>query len=130
MPFQFRAFDSLAIYHAALVLWIYGLLQYGEKEPRVQSSITDIELPPPVSLDGPEDQKSKAFLSRGTGCPGVTYLHTQDSKTFCELKRPRSVMAVAKQIFEGNYPAPLRGDILPPMVQSLCSLIEELGNLP
>lgn len=128
LPFQFRGFDSLAIYHASLVLWVYGVLMCGEKENK-GAVFPANESMPPIPLDGPEDQKVKAFVARGTGCPGVTY-HPRGSEAFCELQKPRLVMNVAKDIFEGNCPVPLRGEIMPPMIQNLCSLIEDLGNLP
>jgi hypothetical protein len=126
--YQFRGFDSLSIYHASLVLWVYGLLQCGEKILEVQTTMSDADTPN-VSLDGPEDQFTRAFLTRGMGRPGLTMNHW-DSRSFCELTKPRSVMVVARQVFEGNCPLPLPSDIRPPMIQNLCSLIEELGNLP
>lgn len=132
-PYQFRGFDSLAIYHAALVLWVYGLLQCGEtRKLEVTTPMSDTDAPPPVCLDGPEDHSIKAFLGHGVGRPGLTMYTSPgaDAKTFCELSKPRLVMAVAQQVFEGNCPRPLPEDILPPMIQNLCSLIEELGNLP
>jgi hypothetical protein len=52
-----------------------------------------------------------------------------DVKVFCELSKPRAVMAVARQVFEGNCPLPLPEDIPPPMIQNLCALIDDLGNL-
>ncbi|KAJ5778761.1 hypothetical protein N7520_002007 [Penicillium odoratum] len=125
---QFRGFDSLSIYHASLVLWVYGLLQYGEKKLEVHTPMSEADTPN-VPLDGPEDQFTKAFMSRGIGRPGLT-MHYRDSSSFCELSRPRLVMGVVRKIFDGNCPAPLPGEILPPMIQNLCSLIEDLGNLP
>ncbi|KAJ5632014.1 hypothetical protein N7490_008353 [Penicillium lividum] len=125
---QFRGFDSLSIYHASLVLWVYGLLQCGEKKLEVHTPTSEADMPN-VPLDGPENQLTKAFLSRGIGRPGLT-MHYRDSSSFCELSRPRSVMGVVRKIFDGNCPAPLPGEILPPMTKNLCSLIEDLGNLP
>ncbi|KAJ5300346.1 uncharacterized protein N7443_005348 [Penicillium atrosanguineum] len=133
--YQLRGLDSLAVYHAALVLWVYGLLQCGEtRKLEVGTPMSEGEAVPRIPLDGSEDQLIKAFLARGNGRPGLTMNHHNgngvDPKTFCELSKPRLVMAVARQVFEGNCPRSLPEDILPPMVQNLCSLIEELGNLP
>lgn len=130
IAWQFRGFDSLSIYHASLVLWVYGLLQCGERKMEVHTPMSDTDTTPNVALDGRENQLTKAFLSRGIGRPGLTICQYRDSHAFCELSRPRSVMAVARQVFEGNCPLPLPGDDLPPMIQNLCSLIEDLGNLP
>jgi hypothetical protein len=92
--------------------------------------MSDTDQTPNIHLDGREDHFTKAFLACGIGRPGLTMRQYRDSQAFCELSRPRSVMAVARQVFEGNCPLPLPGDILPPMIQNLCSLIEDLGNLP
>ncbi|KAJ5917213.1 hypothetical protein N7466_010767 [Penicillium verhagenii] len=133
---QLRGFDAMAIYHAALVLWVYGVLQCGEtKRPEVNTPMSEEDLPSLISLDGPEDQKSKAFLAHGLGRPGLTMAqsrsgHDEDFRVFCQLSKPRLVMAVAKQVLEGNCPCPFPEDSLPPMIQNLCELLEDLGNLP
>ncbi|KAJ6104019.1 hypothetical protein N7523_010339 [Penicillium sp. IBT 18751x] len=133
--YQLRGLDSLAVYHAALVLWVYGLLQCGEtRKVEVDTPMSEDDTMPRVALDTSEDQLVKAFLARGNGRPGLTIYHHDgsgaDPETFCELSKPRIVMAVARQVFEGNCPRSLPEDILPPMIQNLCALIEELGNLP
>ncbi|CAI7637538.1 unnamed protein product [Penicillium viridicatum] len=132
--YQLRGFDAMAIYHAALVLWVYGLLQCGElKQLEAKTPMNETDLSPCVSLDGPEDMATKAFLGHGIGRPGLTMTQggpDGDTPIFCELSKPRSVMAVARQVFEGNCPCAFPEDRLPPMLQNLCELIEDLGNLP
>lgn len=133
--FQYRGFEALSIYHAALVLWVYGLLQHaGTKSLEVSTPMSEAEATPQVILDGPEGQMTKSFLGHGVGRPGLMMLQSCGGdeaavKVFCELSKPRTVMAVARQVFEGNCPRPLPDDPLPPMMQNLCSLIEDLGNL-
>lgn len=136
VAYEFRGFESLAIYHATLVLWVYGLLQCGEtKRHEVATPMSEADPTPQVPLDGPEDQMTKAFLGHGVGRPGLMMVQSRGGnegnshKVFCELSKPRAVMAVARQVFEGNCPLPLPDDMLPPMIQNLCSLIEDLGNL-
>ncbi|KAJ5890387.1 uncharacterized protein N7473_006615 [Penicillium subrubescens] len=132
---EFRGFDSLAIYHATLVLWVYGLIQCGEtKRLQVATPMSEADPTPPVLLDGPEDPVTKSFLGHGVGRPGLMMVQSRggnegDVKVFCELSKPRAVMAVARQVFEGNCPLPLPEDIPPPMIQNLCALIDDLGNL-
>lgn len=118
-PYQLRGLDSLAVYHAALVLWVYGLLQCGEiRKLEVGTPMSEDNAVPTVSLDGSEDHLIKAFLACGSGRPGLTMYHHNgngvDPNTFCELSKPRLVMAVARQVLEGNCPRSLPEDILPP----------------
>jgi hypothetical protein len=109
------------------VLWVYGLLQCGEaKRNEMHTSMSERDSIPFISLDGNKDQLVRSFLGHGYGRPGLT----MKSQVFCELSKPRSVMAVARQVFEGNCPCPCPEDSLPPMIQNLCELIGDLGNLP
>ncbi|PYH91316.1 hypothetical protein BO71DRAFT_304736, partial [Aspergillus ellipticus CBS 707.79] len=127
-PYQLRGFDSLSIYHAALVLWVYGLLQCGDQQ-QPYTSTREAGRPPMVTLDGGPEPSIKAFLTRGIGRPGLTICRSPESDLFCELSQPRSVMAATRQVFEGNCPRGLADNNLPPMIQNLCALIEDLGNL-
>lgn len=136
VAYQLRGFDAMAIYHAALVLWVYGLLQCGEtRHHEVHTPMSEKDLAPCILLDGTENQLVRAFLGHGHGRPGLMMIqprgeHSGDLQVFCELSKPRSIMTVARQVFEGNCPCPFPEDSLPPMIQNLCELIEDLGNLP
>ncbi|KOC09725.1 hypothetical protein AFLA70_116g002921 [Aspergillus flavus AF70] len=133
--YQFRGFESLAIYHATLVLWVYGLIQCGEtKRLEVTTPMSEADLTAPVPLDEPENQVTKSFLSHGVGRPGLMMLqprgkNEQDVKVFYELAKPCAVTAVAQQVFEGNCRLPFSDVLLPPIIQNLCALIKDLGNL-
>ncbi|CAG8172161.1 unnamed protein product [Penicillium olsonii] len=133
---QLRGFDAMAIYHAALVLWVFGLLQCGESTRHdAHTPLSEKESPPSIPLDGPHGPLVRAFLAHGHGRPGLTVSQPRsgpsgDSSVFCELNKPRSVMAIARQVLEGNCPRVFPEDTLPPMIQNLCELIEDLGSLP
>ncbi|KAJ5681350.1 uncharacterized protein N7477_001290 [Penicillium maclennaniae] len=95
--YQLRGLDYLAVYHAALVLWVYGLLQCGEtRKVEVDTPMSEGDTVSRVALDSSEDQLVKAFLARGNGRPGLTMYHHDgngvDPKTFCELRIARSIM--------------------------------------
>ncbi|KAL4748571.1 hypothetical protein BDW72DRAFT_205537 [Aspergillus terricola var. indicus] len=130
LPFQLRGFDSLAIYHAILVLWVFGLLWCGEKQRDNNNTSPTIGHPNPVvSLDGLETELIKAFINRSVGQPGLT-LHFAggNSAVFCPLTSPRLVMDVGRQVYEDNCQGAT--DYLPPLVENLRNLIRELGSLP
>ncbi|RDW79107.1 Zn(II)2Cys6 transcription factor domain-containing protein [Aspergillus mulundensis] len=130
LPFHLRGFDSLAIYHAILVLWVFGLLRCGEKQQDKAISLANGNSDALVSLDSSETDSIKPFISRDLGQPGLT-LHSAGSEgtaVFCQLTSPRLVMDVGRQVFESNFPGAL--DNLPPLVQNLRNLIRDLGSLP
>ncbi|KAL4976873.1 hypothetical protein BDW66DRAFT_166179 [Aspergillus desertorum] len=120
LPFQLRGFDNLAIYHATLVLWVFGLLWCGEKK-RDNNNINPTSGHPNllISLDGAE-----------TELPGLTLLSAGagDSAIFCPLTSPRLVMDVGRQVLESNFQGTT--DYLPPLVENLRNLLRELGSLP
>ncbi|KAL4883529.1 hypothetical protein BJY04DRAFT_226549 [Aspergillus karnatakaensis] len=130
-PFQLRGFDSLAIYHAVLVLWVAGLLRCGERQ-------TDIFASSPgyaevlVGLDGAETEATKAFVNRDIGQPALTLQTTspggEQTTILSSLRSPRLVMDAGRQVFDGN----LQGaeDNLPPLIDNLRKLMHDLGNLP
>jgi hypothetical protein len=134
--YQLRGFDSMAIYHAALVLWVFGLIQCGDSaRHKIHPPVGGMESPPCIALDGPDGQSVRAFLGHGHGRPGLTMIQPRsgfsgDSTAFCDLNKPRLVMIVARQVLEGNCPCPFPDDSLPPMIKNLCELIGDLGNLP
>lgn len=133
---QLRGFDAMAIYHAALVLWVFGLIQCGDTGRHdIHTPMSERDLPPCIAVDGPDDKSARAFLGQGHGRPGLTMVQLRsgfsgESEVFCELSKPRLVMVIARQVLEGNCPRPFPDDSLPPMIQNLCELIGDLGNLP
>lgn len=131
LPFQLRGFDTLATYHAILVLWVSGLLHCGEKhrediQPPTGQSVSQ------VRLDGDESDAIKSFVYRNIGQPGLTLHSTgaggRRSVVFCPLTSPRLVMDVGRQVLESNFQGAT--DHLPPLVENLRNLIRELGSLP
>ena len=81
-PFELRGFEILCIYHATLVLWIFGLLQCVGK-PRDALNLPPgssssgggggQQTEPLIALDGLESEFTKAFVDGAVGQPGLTY---------------------------------------------------------
>ncbi|KAL3445031.1 hypothetical protein BJX65DRAFT_165665 [Aspergillus insuetus] len=131
-PFQLRGFDGLAIYHAILVLWVFGLLRCGERQREDLASLPSGHPEMLVTLDGPETELMKSFISRDIGQPGLTFENTtpdgKKESVFCPLHSPRLVMDVGRQVLDSNFPEVT--DNFPPLVDNLRNLIRDLGNLP
>lgn len=137
-PYQLRGFDSIVIYHAALILWVYALLKCGESKHTAQPThgCTDrpIASSSAIYLDQEENSLTRAFLAHGSGRPGVTLPLSEEredgqSFQFCGLNQPRDIMAVALQIYESHTPL-MPGQILPPLISNIRELVRDLGSLP
>lgn len=138
-PFQLRGFDVLSIYHATLVLWIFGLLQCVGKLRDALNLLPGSssgggggqQTEPLIGLDGPENEFTKAFVNGAVGQPGLTYYSADPEgghvSMSIQLCNPHLIMEVARQVLEGNCQG--SGDNLPPLVGNLCNLIRELGDL-
>ncbi|KAL4797787.1 hypothetical protein BDV19DRAFT_37991 [Aspergillus venezuelensis] len=132
LPFQLRGFDNLAIYHAILVLWVFGLLRCGETQHEHVASLSSANPGPYLRLDEAKCQPIKAFINRDIGQPGLT-LHSNGADgerlaTFCPLTSPRLVMEVGRRVLKSNFPGAV--DHLPPLVENLHNLLSDLANLP
>lgn len=122
---QLREFCAIALYQASLTLWAYGLLSKASRTssrliPTGQGSLEDLQ----VLLDGPESSASTAFLTLGRGDPGIS---VGIDKMFCPLVDVESVMRAACDIYRENFG--LETASLPPLLESLISLMTDLGSI-
>lgn len=153
---RLRDFYAVAMYHATLVLWVWGMVTSGTsrqsgmatpigasipQQPSLQNAFATPGLKPQakVVLDGLENKTTKAFIQLGHGTPGlqnVTRLQNEmpdarpssQSEVFCSLFDSRGVMSTAAGVLKNNFPH-TKGS-LPPLVDNLASLLDDLGKLP
>lgn len=125
-PASLRGFDAIAVYFASLTLWVYGLL-YCSHAARVSDGM-DMPAPPKyILLDGEETRDTKAFLQLDKGMPGICF--SGDPHAGVEsLSNPGAVLDIARNVFRDNYP--VRSEPLPPLVESLENLLNDLGTGP
>ena len=132
LPFQLRGFDSLAIYHAMLVMWVFGLLRCGETQHEIVASVSSAPRGPYLKLDEAHCEPIKAFINRDLGQPGLTFHSVgadgENRTTFCQLTSPRLVMEVGRQVLKSNFPG--AADHFPPLVENLHNLLSDLANMP
>ncbi|KAI0021396.1 hypothetical protein F4780DRAFT_770267 [Xylariomycetidae sp. FL0641] len=126
-PASLRGFNAIAVYFAALTLWVYGLHLCSRS---THSSHQDSTLQPPptyVLMDGHEDREMRAFLQLDKGCPGLS--RCGDAMSGVEtLSNPGSVLSISRNLFRDNFP--VRTEPLPPLVESLGILLRDLGSGP
>jgi hypothetical protein len=143
-PTQLRGFFSIAVYHASLTLWVYGLaaraLRYrgvtGSSTPVVRPATRDVvELAHvPVLLDGDETRETRAFLRLGHGDPGLTRPRVDnlldgefERDSFIAVEDSRTLMDIARRILQINYP--IETEALPSLVENIGNLMRDLGDL-
>ncbi|KAK6443024.1 hypothetical protein LTR95_000738 [Oleoguttula sp. CCFEE 5521] len=152
---RLRDFYAVAVHHAALTLWVYGMVtsnasrNSGVHTPvgnrARHSQILPVATPTGFTrqkfcVDGPEDKHSKAFTQLGRGVPGLQsvpsttkdVLPSREASTnvtgdFCALYNTKGVMLIAAAVLRGNFPQSKQG--LPPLVDNLANLMDELGRL-
>ena len=138
---RLRDFYAVAVYQATLTLWVYGMVtsntarKSGDPTPMPGqvSSYTSHDLlgqSNRVYLDDDNDKAAKSFKLIGQGEAG---LRLQDVATwgqttnFCSLHNSKGVMHISGDILKNNFPESRNG--LPPLVENLVSLMNELGKL-
>lgn len=141
-----RGAESLMIHHTVMVIWAYSMLQRdaarraGLATPvnnvtNLQSSFLDaVAVDQIVALDGESNAKTHAFITSGTGRPFLRLDETSwitqsnEKSRMCDLRYPQQVLLAGVRVLESRYPGEAR-DILPPMVKSLCDLMDLLASL-
>lgn len=133
---KLRDFYAVALYHAALTLWVYGMVtSNAARKSSTQTPLLGTPRTPhnshttvPVSLhyailDASDDKVAKAFTLLGQGVPGLQNFQS----VFVPLSDSKGVMVTAEAVLKGNFPQSRNG--LPPLVENLANLISELGKL-
>lgn len=116
-PASLRGFNALTVYFAGLTLWVYGLLDHGDGGGQ-----------PIVFLDGEETADIDTFLQLGQGVPtlGVWPRDGGVMGDDVRLSDAGAILEMARALLKENYP--VRTEPLPPLVESLVTLLAELGS--
>ncbi|TKA43684.1 hypothetical protein B0A54_05467 [Friedmanniomyces endolithicus] len=132
---RLRDFYAVALYHAALTLWVYGMIttsaarKSGRQSPSAMTprlsntSHQSAALPARIPLDTADDRAARSFQLLGQGTPGVYNLQSE----FVPLPSSRGLMNTAASILKANFPQSTNG--LPPLIDNLANLMGEIGKL-
>lgn len=129
-PTTLRDFSAIALYQASLCLWAYGFIT--GTNPNLNSSLTMSMFGQPaagqdfpVVLDGLDTPEKRMFIEYGQGIPCVT-MQDSGSPSLVPLNDGGSIMQLARTALRRSFPA---GCSMPPLVENLSSLMEDLGEL-
>ncbi|KAM0250558.1 hypothetical protein ACHAQJ_008568 [Trichoderma viride] len=123
---QLKDFYAIAVHHAALALWTFGVVARASQQQDMSSQYGY----EPMYIDESSDTTSvQHFLSFGQGRPliqGPTGSSSGTAPGDASIYDPRACMDIAQEILQANFRRPQ--DALPPLVENLCQLIKQLGN--
>jgi hypothetical protein len=139
-PNQLRDFYAVALYHASLAVWVYGMVSLGSSRSRSRkhsnlnhNAVGDNEL---IYLDGEDTPEARRFIAISRGIPVIHELpsvsegrHNEQSNGglgFARLDNPKAVMEVVIGILSRNCTAGNSG--LAPLIENLAQLVRDLGN--
>lgn len=123
---QLKDFYAIAVHHAALALWTYGVVARASQQQDMASQYGY----EPMYLDEGNATSIQHFLSFGQGRPLIQGPALGSSSGAAPgeacVYDPRACMDIAQEILQTNFRRPQ--DALPPLVENLCQLIKQLGN--
>ena len=120
-------FPSIAVYHASLAFWVYGLLT--ENTNQVNGNILDHTRHIPIWLDEVETNDVQRFIQFERGCPGIRGLANPQSGATgtaqgALLNNPSKVMETVLDILRKNF----EGVNTPLLVENLIQLMSGLQS--
>lgn len=125
-------FYAIVIYYASLAFWSYGVISSQAKSdltgmrtsPNVlHEACAEGSAPPTVSLNESETIDVQMFIEFGRGSPA---LKTAEG-TAAFLDDPSATTGFVREVLQSNYQSEKDAG-LPQLVQSLCQLMQDLGN--
>lgn len=122
-PGHLKDFPAVAVQHAALTLWAYGVTTKARRTAPPLPAQFQSE---PVFLDGTETMPIQRFVGFGQGRPSIRGPMVRDQVAEASLEDPHTSMAIAQEILCSNFKED--SESLPPMVDNLVTLIKQLGD--
>ncbi|KAL1957491.1 hypothetical protein VTO42DRAFT_5954 [Malbranchea cinnamomea] len=131
-PRLLRDFVAIAVYHASLTFWAYGvILNTPEGSSKAHRSEVGYAAQP-VWLDGTETTDAQRFIALERGIPGIRGVDNSQSPAF--LDNPSAVIDVVVGILKRNHE--MSGEqqqqqhqsTKPPLVENLIQLMHGLRN--
>lgn len=115
-----KDFYAIAVHHAALALWTYAVVSRANRQQAVPLQYEAIY------LDDSDTMTLSRLISFGQGRPHIRGPLAQEAVMEASVDNPRVCMEVVQEILRANFSSGQEG--LPPIVENLCQLIQQLGN--
>lgn len=125
-PTSLRGFNAIAVYFASLTLWAFGLASCTySTNGRQDEKAGNGSAPDYVLVDGDESRETRAFLQLDRGVPGLT-MYGDPNAGVESLSNTGMILTISRNLLRDNFP--VRNEPLPPIVESLAHLLQDLGS--
>ncbi|CRK17525.1 hypothetical protein BN1708_012083 [Verticillium longisporum] len=118
-----KDFYAVAIHHAALALWTYGVVTKTAGRPGASSSQLGQET---VYLDGTISGVVTEFVHFGHGKPVIQEPIRSSGTREAAVEDPKGCMEVVQETLRSNF----RGspEMRPPIIENMCLVMKQLGD--
>ncbi|KAM0519148.1 hypothetical protein ACHAPW_002394 [Verticillium nonalfalfae] len=118
-----KDFYAVAIHHAALALWTYGVVTKTAGRPGASSSQLGQEA---VYLDGTISGVVTEFVHFGHGKPVIQEPIRSTGAREAAVEDPKGCMEVVQETLRSNF----RGsqEMRPPIIENMCLVMKQLGD--
>ncbi|QLI65328.1 Transcription factor 1 [Metarhizium brunneum] len=121
-PGHLKDFYAVAVHHASITLWTYGVVTRANRRQYVASQIGA----EPIYLDSADSIAIQRFIGFEQGRPMIKGPAIRGTATEAALHAPRACMEMGQDVLRVNFTQAQEG--LPAMVENLIQLIKQLGN--
>lgn len=123
-PGHLKDFYAVAVHHAALALWTYGVVVRASRRQAYPAHFAY----EPIYLDGSDSISIQRFIGFAQGRPVIRGLVSRRDGSAAEasVEDPRACMAIAQEVLRSNFAHGHENS--PPIVENMCQLIKQLGN--
>lgn len=137
-----KDFSAIAVHHAALALWTWGVVMRAMRRSGTLPSGFNQQNDPVIYLDAPESAQVQTFFMYGTGTPAIRGARKNGTPgqvvagangnnalgggamNESLVEEPRMCMDLVEEIFRTNF----RDGQVAPIVENLCHLSKQLGR--
>ncbi|KAG6155167.1 hypothetical protein E4U37_001428 [Claviceps purpurea] len=121
-PSHLKDFYAVAVHHASITLWTYGVVTRANRRQYVSSQWA-VE---PVYLDSADSIAIQRFIGLEQGRPLIKGPLVRGRAQEASLHDPHACMSVAEDTLRVNFAQASEG--MPSIVENLMRLIKQLGN--
>ncbi|UNI14453.1 hypothetical protein JDV02_001082 [Purpureocillium takamizusanense] len=115
-----KDFYAVAVHHAALSLWTYGVVvRASRRQPASSQYQNEV-----IYLDGSDSIAIQRFIGFDQGRPVIKAPAVRGMVREASVQDPRACMEIAQDVLRSNF---TRGQELPPLAENLCQIIQQLG---